>query len=172
VAGLPRLALRSLSETLIRAAGADDVLFLERMLCWAGNWRSEEVDELVLAEPGVRRYVEAWGRPGDFALIAEKAAGERVGAAWYRLFGAHEGSYGFVDETTPEVTVGVERAHRGAGIGRALLLTLADSAREDGYSRLSLSVEEDNPSLRLYERVGFKRVSQRHGAWTLVLSLL
>jgi GNAT superfamily N-acetyltransferase len=94
-----------------------------------------------------------------------------VGAAWYRLFGAQEDSYGFVDEKTPEVTIGVEPGHRGGGIGRALLEALARSARAHGYSTLSLSVEEENPALRLYERVGFERRSQGGRPCTLVLLL-
>jgi ribosomal protein S18 acetylase RimI-like enzyme len=159
------------SDVVIRPGEEADVAFLGRMLCWAGSWRSDELDESALAKPAVRPYIDGWGRPGDFALIAETPSGERVGAAWYRRFVAQDESYGFVDEKTPEVTIGVEPGHRRAGIGKALLEALADSAREEGCSRLSLSVEEDNPALRLYERVGFERWSQGVGAWTLVLPL-
>lgn len=160
-----------MSGVFVRPAGQADLEVLERMLCWAGSWRSDELNESVLADPTVRRYLDAWGRPGDFAVVAETQAGEPVGASWYRLFSAEDESYGFVDEKTPEVTIGVDPGHRGAGIGRALLEALADSARENGYSTLSLSVEEDNPALRLYERVGFERRSHADGAWTLVLLL-
>jgi ribosomal protein S18 acetylase RimI-like enzyme len=170
VALLQGLALGAVSDAVIRPAGPADLRFLERMLCWAASWRSDELNESVLAEPAVARYLERWGRRGDFAVIAERA-GERIGAAWYRLFDESECGYGFVDEGTPEVTIGVEPGYRGGGIGRALLEALADSAREDGYSTLSLSVEEDNPALRLYERVGFERRSQGGGASTLVLAL-
>jgi ribosomal protein S18 acetylase RimI-like enzyme len=165
------MALGEVSDVFIRPGKEADVAFLGRMLCWAGSWRSDELDESALAVPAVRRYIDAWGRPGDLALIAETPSGERVGAAWYRLFVAQDESYGFVDEKTREVTIAVEPGHRGAGIGRALLEALADSAREKGCSRLSLSVEEDNPALRLYERIGFERWSQSVGAWTLVLPL-
>jgi ribosomal protein S18 acetylase RimI-like enzyme len=172
VALLQGLALGAVSEVVIRPAGPADLWFLERMLCWAAGWRSDELDESLLAEAAVSRYVDGWGRPGDFALIAETSAGgESVGAAWYRLFGAQEDSYGFVDKKTPEVTIGVEPGHRGGGIGRALLEALARSARANGYSTLSLSVEEENPALRLYERVGFERRSQGGRACTLVLLL-
>jgi ribosomal protein S18 acetylase RimI-like enzyme len=157
---------------VIRTATEADIAFLERMLCWAGAWRSRELNESILAETAVSRYLEGWGRPGDFALVAETPTGEPVGAAWYRLFGAPDKSYGFVDEKTPELTIGVEPGHRRVGVGRALLEALARAARQAGYSNLSLSVEEDNPALRLYERVGFQRHAQGDGAWTLVLRLL
>jgi GNAT superfamily N-acetyltransferase len=170
VALLQGLALGAVTSPVIRPAGAADIAFLRRMLCWAAGWRSDELDESLLAEPAVSRYVDGWRRPGDFGLIAE-GAGEPLGAAWCRLFAAGEPGYGFVDEKTPEVTIGVEPDHRGAGIGRALLQALADAAREHRHSLLSLSVEEDNPALRLYEHVGFERHSDADGAWTLVLPL-
>lgn len=159
-----------MKDLVVRPAYEGDLSFLERMLCWAGSWRSEEFDESVLAEPAVSRYVEGWGRPGDFALVAE-SGGNMAGAAWYRLFPADDPGYGFVDERTPEVTIGVEPSHRESGIGRSLLEALAEAARRAGHPALSLSVEVDNPALRLYERVGFERRAQRDGAWTLVLPL-
>jgi ribosomal protein S18 acetylase RimI-like enzyme len=171
VALLQGLALGAVTRFAIRTATAGDLGFIERMLCWAGAWRSTQLDESVLDEPGVSRYAEGWGRQGDFGLIAETQAGEPVGAAWYRLFRATDGSYGFVGEDVPEVTIGVEPSHRGAGVGGALLEGLAGSAREAGFPALSLSVEEDNPALRLYERLGFERQSHSDGAWTLVLTL-
>ena len=89
-----------MSGVFVRPAGQADLEVLERMLCWAGSWRSDELNESVLADPTVRRYLDAWGRPGDFAVVAETQAGEPVGASWYRLFSAEDESYGFVDEKT------------------------------------------------------------------------
>jgi ribosomal protein S18 acetylase RimI-like enzyme len=160
------------SDVVIRPArGEADVELLRRMLCWAADWEAAELDESVLERPEVARYIEGWGRPGDAAVVAEKAGGELVGAAWFRLFEASEPGYGFVDERTPELGIGVEPGHRGEGIGRALLEALAASAREAGYFALSLSVEEENPAVRLYERVGFERHAHGDGVWTLVLTL-
>jgi ribosomal protein S18 acetylase RimI-like enzyme len=160
------------SDVLIRLGGSGDLEFLRRMLSRAGSWRTDELDESVLAEPGVARYVEGWGRPGDTAVVAENADGDLVGAAWYRLFDADEPAYGFVDGQTPELSIAVEPAHRGMGIGRELLDALAERARIAGYSALSLSVEEDNPALRLYERAGYERREQAAGSWILVRSLV
>jgi ribosomal protein S18 acetylase RimI-like enzyme len=153
------------------AAGEADVAFLGRMLCWAADWKTAQLDESVLERPEVARYVKGWGRPGDAAVVAEKASGELVGAAWFRLFEASEPGYGFVDERTPELTIGVEPGHRGEGVGRALLESLCDAARKPGYPALSLSVELDNPALRLYESLWFERLERVGGAWTLVLRL-
>ena len=78
------------------------------------------------------------------------------------------GALGLTDDCA---FIGVEPGHRGLGVGRALLESVASAAGEAGYSRLSLSVEDDNPALRLYERVGFERRAHSSGAWTLVLTL-
>jgi ribosomal protein S18 acetylase RimI-like enzyme len=168
---LQGLALETVTGVVIRSAGGEaDVAFLGRMLCWAADWEAARFDESVLERPQGARYVEGGGRPGDAAVVADKA-GELVGAAWFRLFDANEPGYGFVDGRTPELTIGVEPGHRGEGVGRALLEALCDSAHEPGYPALSLSVELDNPALRLYESLGFERVERVGGAWTLVLRL-
>ena len=50
------------------------------------------------------------------------------------------------------------RAHRGLGLGRALLLEGMRALRRRGCTHLMLGVDSDNPTgaLRLYESVGFR----------------
>lgn len=57
---------------------------------------------------------------------------------------------------TPELTIAVRQDLRGRGIGGALLDELIAAARKAGLPALSLSVEPDNPALRLYERAAFR----------------
>jgi GNAT superfamily N-acetyltransferase len=46
---------------------------------------------------------------------------------------------------------------RGAGVGEALVETLVDWARQEGYARLLLDVADDNqPAIGLYARMGFE----------------
>jgi ribosomal protein S18 acetylase RimI-like enzyme len=124
------------------------------------RWGSE-------ADVPLERYVAGWGRRGDDALVAIDEF-QPVGAAWFRLFEADEPGYGFVDESTPELTIAIVPSRRGKGLGEQLLVSLLDRAREEGYARISLSVEADNPAIRLYEQHGFTRVGDRAGA--LVMS--
>jgi ribosomal protein S18 acetylase RimI-like enzyme len=118
----------------------------------------------------VARYIDGWPRDGDAGVVAA-AEGRDVGAAWYRRFTDDAPGYGFVAAHIPEVTIGVVAGARGRGIGGALLRALADAARAGDLEALSLSVEEDNPALRLYERVGFERVAIVANAWTMRLTV-
>jgi ribosomal-protein-alanine N-acetyltransferase len=55
-----------------------------------------------------------------------------------------------------------EERHRG--IGRRLLVTLLELYRQDGATRAGLEVRVGNqPALRLYEDLGFRRVGLRKG---------
>ena len=62
-------------------------------------------------------------------------------------------------------------SRRGRGFGDQLLGGLIERARDEGYRRLSLSVEPYNPALKLYERYGFRRVEERRGALVMVAEL-
>jgi ribosomal protein S18 acetylase RimI-like enzyme len=152
---------------MIRRGGPHDVPFLRDMLHHAYYWRENapEMEDLP-----VSRYILGWGRRGDAAVIAIEDAWP-VGAAWYRLFTANEPGYGFVDEETPELSIAVVPSKRGRGHGFMLLKALMQRAREDGFARLSLSVEPDNPSIALYEKFGFRKVGERNGATTMVADL-
>lgn len=52
----------------------------------------------------------------------------------------------------------VDRAHRGRGIARALVMTVIETAKESGYPQVALQVRRDNDrALRLYHDLGFTR---------------
>jgi ribosomal protein S18 acetylase RimI-like enzyme len=157
---------------------AADLQTLREASYLAATWRDEagrvEIDpgcvDAVLADPHIARYLAGWPRPGDFGVIAEddRAA---VGAAWYRTFSADCHGYGFIDESIPEVTVGVRASHRRRGLGRELMTALIAHARAEGLAALSLSVETDNPAALLYRRLGFEEVEAVGTAWTMRLDL-
>jgi GNAT superfamily N-acetyltransferase len=137
---------------VIRKASGRDAPFLRDMTKHAYYWRWAEP---ATADVPASRYVEGWPRPGDRGLIVIDESFP-VGAAWYRLFAADRPGYGFVDERTPELTIAVVPSRRGRGFGAELLTALLEQAREDGHSSVSLSVEKDNPAVKLYERFGFQ----------------
>jgi ribosomal protein S18 acetylase RimI-like enzyme len=121
-------------------------------------------------EQPVYRYVIAWGRAGDSGVLALDE-GFPVGAAWYRLFRESEPGYGFVDEETPELAIAIVPSRRGRGLGKELLDGLIASAKRDGFQRLSLSVDRDNPAIGLYESFGFKKIEEHGRSWTMLAEL-
>ena len=157
----------------VRRGEQRDLPVLKEMLyeavCWRPNQPRPPQDE-VLRDPHVARYVKGWGRAGDTAIVAT-AGSHPAGAAWYRLFPPHEPGYGFIDASVPELSVGVSPANREKGIGTALLEALVDAARGEGFGALSLSVEQDNPAARLYERLEFRRLFLVDNSWTMRLEL-
>jgi GNAT superfamily N-acetyltransferase len=162
---------------VVRPAAADEEPFLWEMLYEAVHWGPEESgpkprSEKLLKEPGLRRYLEGWGREGDFAVVAlDVDGGGRIGAAWFRLFSASEPGYGFVDEKTPELAVAVAGGWRGRGVGGALLAALTDTARTNGFHALSLSVQKSNPAAGLYGRVGFVEIRDEGDDWIMKADL-
>lgn len=157
----------------IRSATGDDLEFLKAMLYEAARWDPDgprDPIEEVLADPLLRRYHEAWGRPGDGGVVGE-LDGDPVGAAWYRLLAAEAPGFGFVDEQTPELSIAVAPRHRGKGLGGALLRAAMVRARGEGFRALSLSVAAGNRARLLYERAGFQRIGEHGGSWTMLATL-
>jgi len=159
---------------VIRRARPDDAQFLREMLFEASYWRPTKlrppIDE-ALARPELAKVLADWGRPGDLAMIATDGPGERIGAAWMRLWKRADHLSGFVDEQTPELGIGVRQEFRRHGVGTALLLAVLGRAREDNVPRVSLSVEIENVARLLYERFGFQLHAVAQGVATLVVQL-
>ena len=143
----------------VRTVVPADLPFLWDML-WEAAAVSSEMRALgrdvAIQRPEVRKYLEAWGQPGDAGVIAIGGDGQPLGAAWYRLFSAEKSGYGFVSPDIPELSIGVDDRARGQGVGQALLEALLLFALDQGFSALSLSVDRLNPARRLYGRVGFR----------------
>ncbi len=89
-------------------------------------------------------------QPKLFGHVAD-ADGDVVGVAlWFLNFSTWDGVHGIYLED-----LFVRPEHRGAGLGRALLVALAQECATNGYSRLQWSVLDWNtPSIRFYESVG------------------
>jgi ribosomal protein S18 acetylase RimI-like enzyme len=137
----------------IRAATQDDLDLLWNFLAIAGY---EPDVTTARAVPFVAAHLAQWQRLSDFGFIAERD-GSAIGAAWARQFSPDEQPAFYVDERTPEVTIGVSAQARGQGVGEALLHALIAEA-ERRRIRLCLNVRHDNPAQRLYERMGFRMV--------------
>lgn len=69
--------------------------------------------------------------------------------------------YGHIDNGTPSLAISLLPEYRGQGTGTQLLNGLLCLLRENGYQRASLSVQKENPALRLYQRTGFHILAER-----------
>lgn len=141
----------------LRAADLKDETFL-----WEAQCHAALLDSIVAvhSNPILARYVEEWGRAGDVGVIAEYED-KPVGAAWCRLFSKESPAWGWVDETTPEISVAVLPEFRQMGIGTSLLTSLLEVSYENS-KMLSLAVRSTNPALRLYLRLGFRVLPERN----------
>ena len=157
----------------IRRALPSDQTFLEEML-----YRSLYVPEghepfvkEVIRRPELAKYVAAWGKAGDLALIATLDSSLPVGAVWLRLLKGEEKGYGYVDDRTPELGIAVLPDYRGQGVGTRLLGQLFRDARPN-YDTISLSVSKGNPAINLYKKSGFKSVREDETSVVMLKSRL
>lgn len=155
----------------VRPAEARDAAFLARVLVIAESWRDQSAPAAGLTpHESVHHYIAGWPRVDDFGVVAEDDG--PVGAAWARFFPRHLPGYGFVDEDTPEISIGVEPPYRRQGVGRRLLDALTEQARQRGLAMVSLNVENDNRrAVRLYLAYGFTVVGEVNDSSTMVLPL-
>ena len=110
----------------------------------------EKLSHLVVAtEENIREHL--FGSNPVAEVLLAHWSGEPVGfALYFRNFSTFLGQAGIYLED-----LFVEPAHRGKGIGKALLKRLAEIAVERGYGRLEWSVLDWNtPSIEFYRSLG------------------
>ena len=110
----------------------------------------ESLDEVRLTEEQLTACLFG-DCPALFGHVAEASDGTVVGMAlWFLNFSPWRGTHGVYLED-----LYVQPRHRGTGLGRELLRTLAAVCVERGYSRLEWSVLDWNsPSIEFYRAAG------------------
>lgn len=155
------------SNYTLRPATTADEPELWEMLCYAASMETAAAGATYATiieaqnDPALFAYVYGWGRPGDVGMLAVQAAGENnetggrvIGAAWLRLPHGTSDDFGEGMDDVPELAIGIAPAFRGQGVGTALLEALI-AAVQGQFARIILTVRQENPAVRLYERVGF-----------------
>jgi ribosomal protein S18 acetylase RimI-like enzyme len=147
-------------EYLYRQLTPEDEEIIWRMLYEAGRMAEEghASPEAAKHNQELLKYAKNWGRPGDIAVAAfEITSLKPIGAAWSRLLTGGDRGYGYFDDSTPELAMGVIPEHRNRGVGRTLLAMLVEGAQKE-YASIGLSVRADSPAVRFYQRLGFEVV--------------
>ena len=141
-------------DFVITRVTPDDAAELLEHLKIAGG----ETDNLTFGAEGLPVTVEQERQhlatqPDCFPMFAARVNGRIVGNIG--LHGStrermrHRLSFG----------LSVEKAYWGKGVGSALLRTLIDFARENGFAVISLEVRSDNArAIALYEKFGFEKI--------------
>jgi ribosomal protein S18 acetylase RimI-like enzyme len=164
----------------VRPATTDDGPFLLDMLVHAAGWHQDRLltREGVLADPQLVHYVDGWPHRDDRGVVAELSrhqgelpTGTPVGAAWLRYLTADDPGYGYVDDDTPELVIGVADGFRRQRIGRSLLVALAADAHAADIEQVSLGVEQGNGAVALYRELGFETVSEGPDGRVMLLRL-
>ena len=136
------------AELIVRAATAGDEPFLWRMLALAASMDgSDEAISVAKTDPKLAVYLDGY----DVGFVAERD-GVAIGAAWLRSGEPMEGKVW--TPSMPELVIASIPDVRGEGVGNALLRAIVD-ASGGRFAAIALSVREENPAVRLYERFGF-----------------
>ena len=121
----------------------------------------------IVERPELRIYYEDFGKGrGDHAIVAEEG-GRIVGAVWTRIMN----DYGHVDDDTPSFAISLYKECRGKGTGTSLMKAMLDLLRQEGYKRASLAVQKANYAVRMYEKVGFRTISENDEEYIMVCEL-
>ncbi len=143
--------------------------FLYEAIYVPEGFEGEVPRSVVYDDPKCRAaYLGFGSRPDDRAVVAV-VDDKVIGACWVRT----TDEYGHIDDATPSFSISLYKPYRGRGIGTAMMRAMLDELRDAGYARASLSVQKDNPALRLYERLGFRIVGDGFDAteWLMVKEL-
>ena len=124
----------------------------------------------IIKLPELSRYVANWGRlAGDCGFVAETPSSEPLGAVWLRLI-PPPGGYGFVNASTPELSMALFPKYRNLGIGSRIMTEILSFSRSR-FQTISLSVATANPAVRLYRRFGFEQQEDHGDSLLMILSL-
>ena len=73
-----------------------------------------------------------------------------------------------IDDDTPSFAISLYKEYRGHGIGTRLMLRMLELLRNKGFRKASLAVQKANYAVRMYEKVGFKVVSENNEEYIMV----
>lgn len=121
----------------------------------------------IINSPELQVYVRDFGaQPHDKALVAE-VDGKVVGAVWVRVMN----DYGHIDDDTPSFAISLYKEYRGRGIGTALMRTMLDTLKQNGYKKASLAVQKANYALKMYLKVGFEIIDENEEEYIMLVQL-
>lgn len=121
----------------------------------------------IIERPELKLYYEDFGSgEADHCFVAEDD-GKVVGAVWTRIME----DYGHVDSQTPSFAISLIQEYRGKGIGTELMKKMLEHLKNQGFKKASLAVQKSNYAVRMYEKVGFRKVDENSEEYIMVCYL-
>lgn len=159
-------------DYIIRKIKPTELRLLEDFL-YEAIFQRDEINLLpkdVIKSPELSVFIDDFGKPDDFCLFAE-ADGKVVGAVWTRILAGEVKGFGNIDDTTPEFAISLNKEYRNKGIGTALMRSMLQLLKNNGYIRASLAVQKDNYAVKMYKDVGFEIVAELEQEYLMVCNL-
>jgi ribosomal-protein-alanine N-acetyltransferase len=125
----------------------------------AGSAADADAIERVMNAAFDPRYGEAWTRSQCIGILA-------MPGVWLTIARVGETVAGFalsraIMDEAELLLIAVDPAHRGNGVGGALLRSTIAACEDRGVKRLHLEVRANNPAIALYTGHGFEREGVR-----------
>lgn len=126
----------------------------------------EKPPKAIIEQSELQVYIADFGKEDDWCLGAE-VKGKIVGAVWGRIMN----DYGHIDDETPSLAISLYGEYRHLGIGTSLMKAILHLLKEKGYKQTSLSVQKENYAVNMYQKIGFKVVSETEEEYIMVCEL-
>lgn len=127
----------------------------------------EAPDKSIVTQPELALYYDGFGRgQADNCIVAE-VDGKVVGAVWTRIMN----DYGHVDDETPSFAISLYKDYRGKGIGTEMMHQMLSLLKTQGYEKASLAVQKANYAVKMYEKVGFKKIDENEEEYIMICEL-
>lgn len=127
----------------------------------------EAPEKSIINQPELQVYVNGFGnKKDDYCLVAE-FNGKVIGAVWVRIMN----DYGHIDDTTPSLAISLYKEFRGCGIGTNMMKEILLLLKDNGYKKVSLSVQKENYAMQIYLKVGFEIIDENEEEYIMVCYL-
>ncbi|MGC4094517.1 MAG: GNAT family N-acetyltransferase [Polyangiaceae bacterium] len=150
-----------MSTSSLRAVEPNESVLVFSFLTLAARMaESGEATQKALVDAQLTKYWLDWGRADDIGIVAQRVGdGLPLSCAWVRAFAREDPDC--LGEGILVLACATIAEARGTGIGTRVLGALIEQCRSHANCNgISLSVRTDNPAVRLYERLGFRRVHE------------
>lgn len=109
----------------------------------------------ILDDENLQVYIRNFGQMHDDRCLVAEVGDKIVGAIWSRIMN----DYGHIADDVPSIAISLYKEYRNLGIGTDLLRQMLELLKADGYKSVSLSVQKANYAMRMYQKAGFRILS-------------